>query len=361
MKRQTWIINLIIIGIILIGVAFFISKFGIEKIEQETTCAKTSTLKNIAYNFCYDEKTKNLIFNLERMNDKYTLEEFKIAVDEEEFKIASFPNNNEKKTYYFFLEKMPEKIYIMIHGDFSTLIEICQTPKPIQIEKCGSDFNLSSEFNKGNETNATGKIKITSEEKKSTNLPGLNLCEAEWACSPWSLCIQGEQKRNCQINNNCKIPINFPEKVRSCLCQENWECTWPKCINGKMTPTCIDKNNCNTEENKPKETACTKLKNCSPKISCEEWGECQISYDLKDIIKGNNPKGIMYRKCQDSLGCVSSFFEIQTCSISTEIYSKVKIENNTEFIELYNKNTGEKITTITLSEKEKISFNIEFN
>lgn len=208
-------------------------------------------------------------------------------------------------------------------------------------------------------------------------------CSPSWKCD-WTTCEEGDLTQsqvNCIDLNGCPYPGSPPEEVRDCpTCSEDWYCEYV-CEEGDESASpknCVDLNSCGTSLDKPtKSVDCglaetlmekmTEKLECRPRWECEEWGVCSASYEVGEALgEGGSLGGSQERRCIDSGGCASDYFESRDCDYSVAISTKNTIWCEEEYVELYDDNTGallsrmkqEDITGFTNLKKLDFSFTV---
>jgi len=191
-------------------------------------------------------------------------------------------------------------------------------------------------------------------------------CIENWQCSSWNECTTGTQTKTCTDLNNCGTFENKPIETQSCeLCQEEWNCQWTECSDKDKSSypyDCIDNNDCKTSNSKPSNSIpCDQrpkeedLK-CKSQWKCEEWNECDASYDFNDVIKGIESKqGIKKRSCVDILGCKPDKIEKTPCDSSIPVKANKVTWCEKEYVEVKEKESNNLVSRIKKSEIANIT------
>ena len=145
-----------------------------------------------------------------------------------------------------------------------------------------------------------------------------------------------------QQNERWIIKIN-PDAKPNCI--ENWYCTYDRC-NGeyKIALNCDDLNQCGTTLFKPLKKEC----NCIPDYKCDEWEECNIKYDINDVLYGRpSVSANQERNCYEQTNCIDeddTIIEDRECKLSIPIYAEKKEWCFEEYVEIYEKNTDKLVS-----------------
>jgi len=172
-------------------------------------------------------------------------------------------------------------------------------------------------------------------------------CTEQWVCTDWSECINGTQTRECNDLNRCGTDAEKPVEEQECApCTPDWRCKWSLCDeSGYRDYTCKDINKCGTLEGKPKER--TEKCECIPDWRCEEWSECNVDYDIYDIIKGEPIiDGKQIRGCVDITGCEPSTIEKRECDMGVPVWINKTEWCHEEYIEIYEIKTNKLVSRI---------------
>lgn len=275
---------------------------------------------NISFNACYaDNRTR-----LEIDNPGEKITHMEINLGNRNLSLANIANG---KTIYDFISADIYRIDILYEQ------QNCNKHEVVDVISCKKNqtfgISLESTTIKTTERN----IKVL---KTGSNLPGgsfISNCKSDWQCFDWGICQSGIQRRDCIDKNSCLVSSNTPNFEQTCNeCKENWQCIWSNCENGETIPSCIELNSCNTEYSRPKSLPCIN-ENCKPAITCGEWGQCNINYNIKNLDNAENFEGIMSRLCKDDNNCISPIYEYKQCSMNVDVYVK---EAN-DYLEIYNK------------------------
>jgi len=100
--------------------------------------------------------------------------------------------------------------------------------------------------------------------------------------------------------------------------------------------------------------------NCSDENGCDEfwqcgdWGDCNVEYNLNDLILRNNDfKGTQFRVCNDLNFCVDKDrVEEQTCELPIQIYVKKIYWCGEDYVDVYLKHSDDLIGRVKMSEIE---------
>lgn len=323
------IIAIIIISIIIIASIFYLSP---QKKESQE-CLQVSSLIDLKYTACYNANLNSISLKITRLSDTENTSQLTIILDNK-ITLSDLPEISQTKTYLFSSTKLKTlEILPVIENK-----KICSA-KTINIGEC--EPGMKSNISIGDAEKITN-ITLQPESKDTTkvykNISLFDLaCNSSWVCSEWEQCEDNIQKRACFDKNNCTIPNNLPDFSRDCrnICKEDWQCSWSECINGNIKADCTDKNNCGTEFTKPANLSCNaKKQSCTPEISCSEFSDCHLDYNLISFYSGIQAiHGIKTRVCTDKNNCIYPVYESRICSTSIDIYLK-KCNNS---IAVYNK------------------------
>lgn len=140
-------------------------------------------------------------------------------------------------------------------------------------------------------------------------------CTDFWVCSNWSDCINGKRYRSCRkINPECELTSNKPAT--------EW-----------IDPSCV-----------------TSIKDCKPKWTCTDWGECKIDYDVELITQGsivNAIKTKQERLCYDAAYCTGIVgVETRECEKKIPIITRETKWCGQDYIEIFNSETGRFLSRI---------------
>jgi len=130
-------------------------------------------------------------------------------------------------------------------------------------------------------------------------------------------------------------------------CNENWYCSWSKCDGSfKYAEECEDLNSCGTNLNKPLKKECS----CVPDYQCESWGECDVNYDIGELIYGKvSLTGIENRVCEEITNCIDeedSIIEKRECNATLSIRVEQKEWCFENYIEIYDVETNNLVSRI---------------
>jgi hypothetical protein len=139
-------------------------------------------------------------------------------------------------------------------------------------------------------------------------------------------------------------------------CEEAWICDWTRCdeSNLKFAESCVDGNKCESNKNQPIRKTC----DCVPDYDCGDWGECNVDYDLTDILRGEQTfGGVRERQCEEVVGCVDEdefITQEQECSLAVD----VRVERTEwcfeEYIEIYDIATDDLVSRVKERNVENI-------
>jgi len=340
----------------------------------EKNCLDANNLADIDYKVCYDLETNSIYLTIDR-KDNYEISSINLSFKDTETKtitVNQIPEPGQKRKYKINVSTNPTSISVSLNMPG---IIICQKQKIITPLFCdiSAKQNISVNISTNNQyqTNRTPIEKqdsiivaLLSEDLVNKSTIWQPKCTSQWECNQWEICTNNIQKRECIDKNNCEIPTNFPGFAKNCgnTCNEGWVCEWSSCSSGESTPACYDSNNCGTSFLKPDKISCITSKSCTPDIRCSNWSDCKTSYGFNDLIYGvQKLEGIRTSVCIDNNNCAPSQYITKQCSILVDTYIKEVKINEESYIEIYEKNTNNLLTTIKDSRKEKIpSLDITF-
>ncbi|MCX6749026.1 MAG: right-handed parallel beta-helix repeat-containing protein, partial [Candidatus Pacearchaeota archaeon] len=151
--------------------------------------------------------------------------------------------------------------------------------------------------------------------------------------------------------NNQQVVWNI-QYVNASGCREDWACDWSACDeNGYSYPrSCYDKNNCGTNADYPRMKTCGREGSdisCRPTWKCSDWGECQVSYKMSDVVKNKiETAGEQSRTCQDESKCYSSTTEKRSCSLTRAVTVKNVEWCNEKYVEICDAETKQIVSRI---------------
>ncbi len=124
-------------------------------------------------------------------------------------------------------------------------------------------------------------------------------------------------------------------------CAENWYCNYDQCDGKyKLALGCEDLNQCGTTLFKPLKKEC----NCIPNYECDNWKECNVKYDINDILYGRpSVSASQQRNCYEKTNCIDepdTIVKDRECKLSVPIYAEKKEWCFEEYVELYEKGTN---------------------
>lgn len=130
-------------------------------------------------------------------------------------------------------------------------------------------------------------------------------------------------------------------------CEEKWLCEWSLCdSSGKShAKNCRDLNMCGTTLKKPYAKECE----CVPDWICTAWTECEISYDLRDVLNLSIKQGKQKRTCIDISNCYITQQESRPCKEILSLEINKILWCNEPYIEIYD--TEKKGVVARLKEK----------
>jgi hypothetical protein len=127
-------------------------------------------------------------------------------------------------------------------------------------------------------------------------------------------------------------------------------------------------NNCGTEAEKPDQVACDEISEdirdeisdkdggCDAKWQCGEWGECESSYTLKEVLEEEvSTSGFKSRNCVDTTECANDRIERRPCSVSVPIDAETVEWCEETYIEIYEKDTKKLVSRVKEKEEETMS------
>lgn len=98
---------------------------------------------------------------------------------------------------------------------------------------------------------------------------------------------------------------------------------------------------------------------CTPSFECDGWGECNIKYNIDDILHNGIVSGAKTRICSDETGCSASYLDEGACSLKEEVEAEVTTWCNSEYIEIISKETGEVLSRLKYDgEKLEVDINL---
>jgi hypothetical protein len=84
---------------------------------------------------------------------------------------------------------------------------------------------------------------------------------------------------------------------------------------------------------------------------CKDWSECEISYNLDDLIGGDiELQGVERRSCKDINECAQDKIEEQKCSARKLVALDVVEESGREYIEIRDKD-GDLVSKVSKDEE----------
>jgi len=194
-------------------------------------------------------------------------------------------------------------------------------------------------------------------------------CEEDWTCTDWSSCENNEKRRECFDKNRCGTEENKPATLKSCGCYVDWICDWTECTkdsDGKyyaMPYNCRDLNSCGTQAGKPEKIPCyynetinkTLPLECVPDWNCEDAGECEVVYGLKNLIEKNISSGTKERICEDLNGCENSKTFRVGCDVSVPIRAERTFWCNDEYVDIYELGSDRLVSRMRFQKIESLS------
>jgi hypothetical protein len=151
----------------------------------------------------------------------------------------------------------------------------------------------------------------------------------------------------CTKDSEC--PSAFECKNEACIAKEvecsiDSDCTAGKyCWHGQCKVL---------EEYKAEITAPSE---CLSKFNCTEWGNCSVSYGLKDILSGELASGSQTRECADANNCKPAKVEAKACSQKIPVKVETEVFCLENYINIYDEMTGKLVSRLKQSdEKEKV-------
>jgi len=357
MQKKIVILNIILLIFIALILIYILASM-ISGIFSHEECRELFSLINLKYDSCYNEATGSIILILNRGADSYNLNSITIAYTDITLKkslISDIPKSNEIKDYSFNSSKNPVRIRIIPELSIP-VSNLCSTEKIILIPDCSETPSISASLillEGGNISKNNTQIsdlispKLVKEEQLWSSG-----CNSEWQCGSWEECTDGIQKRECKDKHGCQIPINPPDFTKNCneTCHEDWRCQWPPCENSYTTPVCQDMNNCGTYYLKPSALACEN-NGCTPNPVCENWEPCKITLELDKLTENfQEIYGQRARLCHDLNNCLAPKYEVQSCSIKVDIYTKKVEWQGEEYLEIYDKISNKLLSRLKYSE-----------
>jgi hypothetical protein len=330
----------------------------------ERECIDIKDITSFEYSACYDAFTKSIF--LELKNNNFTGVPKKIKFSFFDYSPQSsdieIPNVNESSIVRVSSERNPfmgELFLLDKTGKY------CPSHLDLQIKYCTSTEGETDNISIISLITDSPKEDFTIVIKDPSDTLALSLvdkeriwesiCKSAWDCGSWTDCIDGLQRRECMDKNNCKIPTNSPQRVRSCegVCDENWKCDWSECVDGFTTPLCEDLNRCGTSVNKPSRVPC--INKCTPDFVCSEWTNCIADYDFLTFSNGNySLSGRKSRTCIDKNKCQPETKEFSDCLLVIDVYTAVFEKCNKEYIGIYNRLDNSLLANIEKNNKKNV-------
>ncbi|MAG07212.1 hypothetical protein CMI46_00140 [Candidatus Pacearchaeota archaeon] len=141
-------------------------------------------------------------------------------------------------------------------------------------------------------------------------------------------------------------------------CKEKWSCDYEPCdgfYKYRIDETCGDSNACGTNLLFPESR---RTCDCVPDYDCGDWGECNVDYDLTDILRGEPTfGGIQERQCEEVVGCVEEdkfITKEQECSLAVDVRVEKTEWCFEEYIEIYDIATDNLVSRVKERNVENI-------
>jgi len=77
-----------------------------------------------------------------------------------------------------------------------------------------------------------------------------------------------------------------------------------------------------------------KRDDCDSDFECGEWSECDLDYNIFNLISEKDVKGIQTRTCKDKNKCVQDYIDSKLCSLKEEIVVEKTLWCNQEYIDI---------------------------
>jgi hypothetical protein len=355
----------ILIAIVVFGVFFFWNK-TLDTPGIESTCIDINSAREYTFDSCYNSKAQVLFLNFRRNAlDRYEINSIKVTFTDSSFKeynLSDLPLKGSFKIYQLTANKNPQNIYLDLDVDSS--ITKCAQKRRVFVKDCNST-NAQNIVNTPTKNFPQVDLRIHLLELEIKEEIWKEKCSSEWKCSSWEACQDGIQKRVCVDKNNCKVSTDVPDTVKYCSkkCLEDWQCTWASCIEGKTKPSCIDKNNCGTNNSLPQEVSCKFKDECKPNISCSNWSECTIDYNLLNLESSDikTLQGKKSRICIDQNDCVIPLKEVSDCATGVDVYTRKYSKCGMNYVDVYNKLDNKLVARIDSGTQNNPYLNIKLD
>ncbi len=356
--RNKWstIFNISVLTVISLILIFIVWNFSFKTTAPaKIKCVDVNNGASFVYNACYDAYSKNILLNIKRGEDSYTVKSLKVSFfdfSKKSYNLDKVPAIGKSDSYKIPASKNPKHVDVTLSVVDKLSSSICKTPKTFFVRYCSSTrkngVDVSITPLGGTDFKKFISIKDSSMDDSDILSSGLvdkervwaSKCGSDWSCENWGACSNGIQRRDCNDSKNCFVPTNVPKTVKYCngTCIEDWSCEWSKCDSGFTVPKCRDLNSCRTFYNIPHKLACRTETKCTPNIECGKWSKCNVNYNFDDLTKGvaRDLSGIQSRYCSDKNSCVSPKEETEKCSMSIDIYAKRVTRCGENFIGIYN-------------------------
>jgi hypothetical protein len=91
---------------------------------------------------------------------------------------------------------------------------------------------------------------------------------------------------------------------------------------------------------------------CTPNWDCSDWGECQVDYDIEDVLLGVSVlRGVQRRACSDG-ACDLFRTETRECDYRIPIKVERKFWCDEDYVFVYDLRTGELLSRVKYKEIE---------
>jgi hypothetical protein len=307
------------------------------------------------YDACYDAYSEAIFLKIKRGSDAYRIDSLEasfVDLSTKSYDLGEVPAVGKEMAYKLSAEKNPHNLNVKlgIVKDFSE--PICGTSESVFVDFCpagtggGASGVLISPIDG---IQVSDFVEVEDFEGVDSDVFTLNLidkekvwesdCESDWQCGEWDACVDGVKKRNCKDAANCIASGDSPLTVQGCdgACTEDWECEWVPCDNGYSVPECFDLNECGTMYDVPDKLSCEEKGECVPEVECGEWTDCDVDYDFFNLIGAGvaDLRGTKSRVCVDRKRCLLPQKEVQSCSVSVDIYTDRFERCGEEYIGVY--------------------------
>lgn len=91
---------------------------------------------------------------------------------------------------------------------------------------------------------------------------------------------------------------------------------------------------------------------CTPTLICTQWSECNVSYDMSNLIEEEILLGTQKKFCQDINGCVDEFVYKKKCSTGIKATIEKTIVGGIEISEIFDE-SGNKLAKLSLDTRKE--------